>query len=64
MRENPLYDLLALALILTTVTILLLKGVSPEAIAAIGATLTGLIATWRKRHDRARQSENDGAERH
>ena len=64
MRENPIYDLLALALILTTVTILLLKGVSPEAIVAIGATLTGLFATWRKRHDRARQSGNGETERH
>jgi hypothetical protein len=63
MRENPLYDLLALTLILATVTVLLLKGVGPEAIAAIGATLTGLFATWRQRHDRGRQSEEDAAER-
>jgi hypothetical protein len=63
-RENPYYDLLALGLVLTTATILLLNGVSPEAIAAVGATLTSLFAAWRRRHDRARRTEDDAGKRH
>ena len=58
-RENPIYDLLALAMILGATVTLVVRGTQPESLVAIGLTLTSLLAAWLRRHDRSKPAPAD-----
>jgi hypothetical protein len=51
-RENPIYDLAALVIILAATVTLVLAGMPPEALAAVAITLTSLFAAWLRRTER------------